>query len=51
MKGREPDFEEQLDVLGFIEISTKLTGKDTMAQDQPANPRIFMTHLPYPLVP
>ena len=51
MKGCEPDFENQVHVVGWIEASPKYTGKDTMAQEQPANPRIFMSHLPYPLVP
>ena len=51
MKGKEPDFEDQLDVFGWIEVSNKFLGKDTLSQEQPAHPRLFMTHLPYPLVP
>ena len=50
MKGQEPDFENQLDIIGWIEASTKLTGKDTMAQEQPATPHLYISHLPYPLV-
>ena len=52
MKGHEPDFEDQLDIMGWIEASPKVTsGKDTMAQEQPADPRIFVSHLQYSLVP
>ena len=51
MKGQEPDFEDQLDVMGMIEISEKLFGVAPGTRPQPTNPRIFGTHLPYPLVP
>ena len=51
MKGQEPDFENQFDNVGWIEVSDKFVGKDTLSQEQPASPRLFMSHLPYPLVP
>ena len=51
MKGQEPDFEDQFDVVGWIEASDKLLGKDTLSQPQPADPRVFVSHLTYHLVP
>ena len=51
MKGQEPDFEDQLDVMGMIEMSEKVLGVAPGTRPQPTNPRIFGTHLPYPLVP
>ena len=48
MKGQEPDFENQLDIIGWIEASTKLASK---AQEQPATPHLYISHLSYPLVP
>ena len=51
MKGQEPDFEDQLDVVGWIEASDKLLGKDTLSQKQPADPRVFFSHLSYALIP
>ena len=50
MKGQEPNFENQLEVICMIDIE-KLFGVDPATKLQPANPRIFATHLPYPLVP
>ena len=51
MKGQEPDFEDQLDVVGWIEANEKLIGRNTLLQDQPASPRVFVSHLAYSLVP
>ena len=51
MQGQEPDFEDQLHVIAWIETSEKLYGVDPATQQQPAKPRVFMTHLPYPVVP
>ena len=50
MQGQEPDFKDQLDVVGWIE-GEKLLGIDVSTQNQPAKPRIFITHLRYSLVP
>ena len=51
MHGVEPDFERQTDVLTWIELAEKMIGIDLDTMVQPANPRIFATHLQYPLVP
>lgn len=51
MQGQEPDFEDQIDVLTWIEGSEKLFRIDPAAKVQPAKPYIFFTHLVYPLVP
>ena len=51
MKGQEPDFEDQFEVVGWIEASVKFLGRDTLSQEQPATPRVFVSHLPYDLVP
>ena len=51
MKGQEPDFENQMDVIGMLEMSEKILGAAADARPQPATPRIFASHLPYPLVP
>ena len=51
MHGAEPDFEDQLEVFGWIEASEKVLGVDPAARPQPAKPRIFNTHLLYPSVP
>ena len=51
MKGQEPDFDDQMDVIGMLEMSEKIFGVDPNAKPQPATPRIFGSHLPYPLVP
>ena len=50
MQGQEPDFGTQLDVVAWIETAETWFGKDPATQQQPAKPRIFITHLPYPLV-
>ena len=51
MKGQEPDFEDQLEVVCFIEAHEKLYGQKPEDQIQPANPRIYATHMPYSLIP
>ncbi len=51
MQGQEPDFENQLDVIGWLKGERLLGITDISTRRQPANPRIFITHLPYPLVP
>ena len=51
MKGQEPDFEDQIEVIALIEASEKLFGFNPATQVQPAKPRIFGTHLPYSLTP
>ena len=50
MKGEEPDFENQLEVISLLEGPEKIFGVNPATQEQPAKPRIFATHLPYPLV-
>ena len=51
MKGEEPDFEDQLDVITMLEVSETILGVAPDARPQPAIPRIFASHLPYPLIP
>ena len=51
MKGQEPDFENQLEVLTLIEAPEKVFGVNPATQQQPAKPRVFGTHLQYPLIP
>ena len=51
MKGEEPDFEDQWEVVCLVEGHKKLCGQRSEDQKQPANPRIYATHLPYPFVP
>ena len=51
MQGCEPDFEDQMDVLTWIEGSEKLFGVDPATKKQPAKPYLFFTHLTYPMVP
>ena len=51
MKGQEPDFEDQLDVISLIEASEKMFGVNPDTQPQPAKPRVFGTHLQYSFVP
>ena len=51
MKGQEPDFEDQLDVISMLEMSEQILGGAADAKPQPATPRIFCSHLPYPLIP
>ena len=51
MKGQEPDFEDQWDVVCLIEAHKTYSGKNPEDQKQPAFPYIYGTHLPYPLVP
>ena len=53
MQGQEPDFDNQNDVIGLIElleIAAK-TGKKLESLEQPAKPRVFTIHHPYEFVP
>ena len=50
-KGREPDFEDQLEVIYVLEISEKITGVKPGDCKQPEKPRIYATHMPYHLLP
>ena len=49
MRGQEPDFEYQAQVVTWIEGTKRVLGMDPAAKPQPAEPRIFVTHLTYPL--
>ena len=51
MKGMEPHFDDQAFVVTWLEATKKLLGIDPAEKPQPAKPRIFLTHLPYELVP
>ena len=51
MKGQEPDFEDQMEVISLIELSENVFGVDPAKQKQPAYPRIYGTHHLYPVVP
>ena len=51
MQGEEPDFDDQLDVLTWIEGSENLFNEDPAAKKQPVKPYIFFTHFTYSLVP
>ena len=51
MQGREPDFEDQLQVVTWIEASERVHGINPASKPQPASPHIFVTHLPFPLLP
>ena len=51
MKGEEPNFENQVEVISHIQEHDKMMGVRSEAQKQPATPYIYMTHMPYPFVP
>ena len=51
MKGAESDFEDQMEVISLIEAHEMLFGVKPQDQKQPASPRLYATHLPFPLVP
>ena len=51
VKGQEPDFEDQLDVITWIEASERVYGYKPADKPQPARPHVFVTHLPCSLVP
>ena len=51
MKGREPDFDDQLSVITWIEASKRVYGIEPGDRPQPAKPRIFVTNLLYSLIP
>ena len=50
MNGAEPDFEDQFEVMMWVERS-RMFGVDPDTMTQPAEPRIFFSHLPYDRVP
>ena len=50
MKGAEPEFEDQFEVMTWVERS-QILGVDLDTMKQPAEPRIFFSHLPYDRVP
>ena len=51
MKGQEPDFDDQLDVITWIEVSKRVFGAEPADKPQPTRPHIFVTYLPYSLLP
>ena len=51
MGGTEPTFLEQKDVVPMLEGSKMLFDVDPSEMIQPADPRLFCTHLPYSKVP
>ena len=53
MQGQEPDFEDQNDVIGLIELLevSKKTGRKLATLEQPVKPRIFAIHQPHEFVP
>ena len=50
MNGAEPDFEDQYEIVAWVERG-KMFGVDPDTMTQPAEPRIFFSHLPYDRVP
>ena len=50
MNGSEPDFEDQLEVTAWVERS-QMFGVDLSTKTQPAEPRVFFSHLPYHRIP
>lgn len=50
-RGREPDFQNQLEVLYMLEMSEKITGVKPEHCQQPESPRLYATHMPYHLLP
>ncbi len=51
MRGAEPDFESQSNVVTWIELAERVYEVHPATMPQPASPRILATHLQYPLVP
>lgn len=53
MQGQQPDFEDQNDVIGLIELLevAKKTGRKLASLEQPAKPRVFAIHHSYEFVP
>ena len=51
MQGAQPVFKEQMDVVCFLELSTQLYNIEPQDSVQPAEPRIYRSHLPYDLLP
>ena len=50
MKGAEPDFEDQNEIMAWVERS-QMFGEDPNTKPQPAEPRLFFSHLPYNRIP
>ena len=50
MNGSEPDFEDQLEVTAWVERS-QMFGVDLSTKTQPAELRVFFSHLPYHRIP
>ena len=51
MKGKEPEFQNQVEVVTWIEGTKKRHRIEPGEKPQPAKPRLFCTHLHYPAVP
>ena len=51
MKGEEPSFENQAEVIAHVQGHDKMWGTKCEDQKQPAAPYIYMDHMPYPFVP
>ena len=51
MQGVDPDFDDQANVITWIEATKNLLGVDPSTKPQPAKPLLFLTHLPYADVP
>ena len=51
MKGAEPNFEEQEEIMAWVERSQSVNGEDPNTKPQPAEPRLFFSHLPYNRIP
>lgn len=51
MKGQEPHFADQLDVITWIEASQRVYGLEPANKPQPAKPHIFVTNLSHSLIP
>ena len=49
--GAEPDFEDQDMVVIWMDKAVQWYGLDPNTTKQPAEPRLFKTHLPYPAIP
>ena len=52
MKGAEPDFKEQSEIIPWLEDPLMIDmNVDPQTKPQPAEPRVFFSHLLYPYVP
>ena len=50
VKGQEPEFKNQYEVIYFLE-GTDVVNISMAPKQQPAKPNVFLTHLPYPAIP